>query len=177
MILLVAAVLLPSADQARGHDGDDPVPSLQAERIEETIRLDGVLDEGAWGRAQPATGFTQREPRSGEPATETTFIRILFDDKTLYVGIDARHANPERIVALEMGRDVSLFRDDSVVVLLDTFHDHRNAYFFETNPNSSRTDALITDEGRDTNFEWDGVWKVRSRRTESGWSAEMAIPF
>ena len=176
-ILLVAAVLLTAAGQARGHNGDDSVPSLQAERIEEIIRLDGILDEDAWGRAEPATGFTQREPRPGEPATETTFIRVLFDDQTLYIGIDARDANPERIVALEMGRDVSLFRDDSVVVLLDTFHDHRNAYFFETNPNSSRTDALITDEGRDTNFEWDGVWKVRSRRTANGWSAEMAIPF
>ncbi len=175
----IALVLLPLAlpGVVWAETGDAPVPSVQALQIDGTIRLDGILDEELWRRAEAATGFTQREPRPGEPATERTFVRILFDQETLYIGIDARDAKPERIIAKEMGRDVSQFRDDSVVILLDTFFDRRNAYFFETNPNGSRTDSLISDEGRNTNFEWDGVWEVRSRRNESGWSAEMAIPF
>jgi hypothetical protein len=178
-VLPALLVLLAAVGPARGEivGEDEQVPTLRALRIEEAIRLDGVLDEKDWGRASAATGFTQREPRPGEPATERTFVRVLYDDTTLYIGIDARDADPSQIIAREMGRDTALRRDDSVVILLDTFHDRRNAYFFETNPNSSRTDALIADEGRDANFEWDGVWEVRSRRTGRGWSAEMAIPF
>ncbi len=75
-----------------------------------------------------------------------------------------------------MQRDGALFRDDSVIVVLDTFDDDRNTYFFETNPNGARTDSLATDEGRNTNFQWDGVWDVSARITDDGWVAEMEIP-
>src|SRR5918996_22064 len=73
--------------------------------------------------------------------------------------------------------DGVLDEDDSVILLLDTFHDHRNAYWFETNANGARTDALVTDEGRNFNVQWDGVWDVAARRTHQGWTAEIAIPF
>ena len=76
-----------------------------------------------------------------------------------------------------MQRDQPLWRDDAIDVVLDTFGDQRNAYLFETNPNGARTDALITDEGRDFNLSWNGVWEVASTRTPEGWFAEMAIPF
>ena len=76
-----------------------------------------------------------------------------------------------------MQRDEPLWRDDAVDVLLDTFGDDRNAYLFETNANGARTDTLITDEGRSFNLQWDGVWDVAARRTETGWCAEVAIPF
>src|SRR6185295_18066213 len=66
---------------------------------------------------------------------------------------------------------------DSVIVMLDTFHDHRNGYFLETNPNGAILDALVTDEGRTLNSDWDGVWSAASRITPEGWTSEMAIPF
>jgi hypothetical protein len=150
---------------------------VEALSIDSPIRLDGRLDEPAWRRAQPASGFTQREPEPGAPATERTEIRFVFTPRTLYVGVHAFDNDPERIIAREMRRDGSLFRDDSVIILLDTFDDDRNTYFFETNPVGARTDSLVTDEGRDSNFEWDGVWDVVSRRTDDGWVAEIAIPF
>ena len=67
--------------------------------------------------------------------------------------------------------------DDAVVIVLDPFHDHRNAVVFGTNPNGAEFDALITDEGREFNVDWRGVWEVAARRTAEGWSAEFAIPF
>ncbi len=174
----LAGLLLPWAGGALAHEaGEAAGPTLEAVRVEEEIRLDGRLDEEVWKRAPAARGFTQREPRPGEPAGEETEIRIVYTRRTLYVGIHAFAADPAKIVAGEMGLDADLFRDDSVIVLLDTFDDHRNAYFFETNANGARTDALITDEGQDQNFDWDGVWEVRTQRLSDGWSAEMAIPF
>ncbi|MCG8459129.1 MAG: carbohydrate binding family 9 domain-containing protein [Holophagales bacterium] len=152
-------------------------PRIQALRIEEAITLDGVLDEPAWSRAQVSGGFTQREPEELEPATETTEIRVVYTAETLYIGIHARDREAGEIIGKEMGLDSPLSRDDALVVLLDTFLDRRNAYFLETNPNSSRTDGYVTDEGRDFSTDWDGIWDVRSRRNAQGWATEYAIPF
>jgi hypothetical protein len=154
-----------------------PPKSTEAIAIEEPIRLDGRLDEPAWARATPATGFVQREPATGQAASEDTDVRVLYTSKVLYVGIDARDRQPELVISKEMQRDEPLWRDDAVDILLDTFDDDRNAYLFETNPNGARTDALITDEGRGFNLQWDGVWDVSARRTPTGWCAEVAIPF
>lgn len=154
-------------------------PALRALAItaDQAITLDGVLDEAVWSRAELGGGFTQRQPNEYEPATEQTTVRVLYTPETLYIGIHAMDSEPARVIGKEMGRDVSIWRDDGLVVLLDTFHDRRNAYFLETNPSSSRTDGLVTDEGRDFSIDWDGVWDVRSRRTHDGWVAEFAIPF
>jgi uncharacterized protein DUF5916 len=154
-----------------------PRPTVAALKIEEPIQMDGALNDAAWQQAEVAKGFGQREPRPGQPASENTEVRIAYTNATLYIAIHAFAAEPEKVVAEEMLRDGRLFRDDSVIVLLDTFHDHRNAYWFETNANGARTDALVTDEGRDFNLQWNGVWTAVGRRTADGWTAELAIPF
>ena len=152
-------------------------PRLQASAIDSSITLDGRFDEAAWQAADVATDFIQREPVPGAPAEERTEIRVVYDERTLYFAVRAFDSEPAKVIAREMQRDGALFRDDGVILLLDTFDDDRNAYFFETNPLGARTDALITDEGRDMNFDWDGVWDVVARRDDQGWTAEIAIPF
>lgn len=141
------------------------------------IVLDGVLDERSWSDAPAGTDFVQREPDTGKPVSQRTEVRVVFSATTLYVGLSCFDDEPARIIQKEMQRDQKLWRDDAVDVVLDTFDDDRNAYLFETNPNGARTDALITDEGRDFNLDWNGVWEVAARKTDQGWFAEMAIPF
>jgi hypothetical protein len=154
-----------------------PRPSISALRVTEPIQLDGLLEEAVWQQAEAGSDFVQREPNPGQPASERTEVRVIFTDVALYIGIRALAFDPGAIVGEEMQRDGALFRDDSVLVLLDTFNDNRNAYFFEVNPNGAFTDALVTDEGRDFNIQWDAVWRAVGRRTPEGWSAEMEIPF
>ncbi|MCZ6508784.1 MAG: DUF5916 domain-containing protein [Acidobacteria bacterium] len=146
-------------------------------RVAAPITLDGRLDEAAWAAATPVSGFIQREPDELQPATEDTEVRAVYDATTLYFAVRAYDSDPSAIVALEMQRDGRLFRDDAVAILLDTFHDHRNVYFFETNANGARTDGLVSNEGDDFNLDWDGVWSVASRIDSEGWTAEFAIPF
>ena len=168
-----------------------PTPDVDALRLPSgaasPLRLDGALDETAWLRAPVASGFRQQEPFEGEPATEITEVRVLFDDATLYVGVMARDRSPEEVIARILQRDrimelgfqdnPEFASDDAVVIVLDPFHDHRNAVVLGTNPNGAEFDALITDEGREFNIDWRGVWEVAARRTPEGWSAEFAIPF
>ena len=152
-------------------------PSIEALAIDQPIVVDARLDEPAWGSAEVGTGFWQREPREGEPATERTEFSVAYTSSTLYVGLRAFDREAEKIIAKEMERDANLMADDSFVLAFDTFLDGRNSFVFVTNPNGARHDALVTDEGRDINTEWDGVWSVAARRTNEGWTAEIAIPF
>jgi hypothetical protein len=176
-VLILAGLAGLSARPAWAGSSAPAPRTMEALAIEESIKLDGYFDEPAWSQAVPATGFVQREPATGQPASEDTDVRVLYTPKVLYIGIDARDREPERVISKEMQRDEPLWRDDAVDILLDTFGDDRNAYLFETNANGARTDALITDEGRSFNLQWDGVWDVAARRTETGWCAEIAIPF
>ena len=86
-------------------------------------------------------------------------------------------ADAEGIRASDRRRDSKLDNDDMISVVLDTFHDHRNAYLFRTNPLGAQYDALITDEGNSTNVNWDEKWDVATQITPAGWIAEFAIPF
>ena len=144
--------------------------------ITEPIKIDGRLNELAWSQAGPATDFRQQEPNEGEPASEKTDVRLLFDDKNLYVGVHAFDSEPSRINSRELVRDATFSNDDKVEILLDTYHDRRNAYRFAVNPLGTQQDALITDEGRDINLSWDAPWISAGRIDETGWIVEIAIP-
>src|SRR5215208_7394761 len=155
---------------------DNGLRRLRVLHITEPIKVDGRLDEPSWSQAAPATDFRQQEPNEGQLASEQTEIRLLFDDKNLYVGIHAFDSEPSRINFRELVRDASFSNDDKVEVLLDTYHDRRNAYRFAVNPLGTQQDALITDEGRDVNLSWDAPWLSAGRRDQAGYSVEVAIP-
>lgn len=186
-LLAAVAAGLALAGPAAGQD-DHPEREVAAAPRAGDLALDGRIDEAAWDAAAPLTGFLQREPDEGEPATERTEVRFLFDESNLYVGILAFDARPDAIVARILERDGLLggiggfgggllgIPDDAVGLVLDTFHDHRNSFLFVTNPLGSVNDALIESEG-DANVDWDGVWEAAAVRTPEGWSAELAIPW
>ena len=150
---------------------------LPATRAAGAIEVDGILDEDEWQGAPVASGFTQGNPNEGMPATFETEVRVLHDDEFLYVGAFAHDDEPERIIVNDLSRDFSTRAGDVFGVVLDTFHDRRNGYMFETNPAGAKFDGQVFNEGREFNRDWDGVWHVRTRRVAGGWQVEMAIPF
>ena len=176
---LVGSMQMPVA-------GSDSIAALRIEPGDGAVLLDGLMSEPFWARAHVVSDFRQREPEEGVPATERTEVRIAYDSETLYIGIEAYDSEPDRIVSRLRQRDrvmgragfggVSFEGDDGVAILLDAFHDHRNAVILATNPNGAEYDALITDES-EVNVDWRAVWRVASSRTGRGWSTELAIPW
>lgn len=140
-------------------------------------RLDGKLSKSEWKNATFIFDFTQKEPHEGRAASERTFILITYDKKNVYFGIRCFDSDPSKIVANEMRRDVDLSDNDYVEIIIDTFHDQRNAYYFATNSLGARLDSEIKTEGAHINWDWDGVWFSKARRDAYGWTAEVAIPF
>ena len=155
-------------------------------RTEQAPRIDGRLDEEAWRSAAIVDAFVQQEPSEGEPATEPTVVRLLYDARALYIGVEAFDSRPEAVIATEMRRDSPrLFDEDNFQIILDTFRDRRSGYMFVTSPLGAKLEQQVAEEGEggfrgsnspNVNVNWDGVWDVRARRTAEGWVAEIAIP-
>ena len=151
--------------------------TIRATRIRQPIRIDGRLDDAAYRDIEPMTSFIQQEPHNGEPGSERTEAWVLFDDENIYLACRCWDSNADAIRSKEMRRDSANQRyNDNFGVLLDTFHDKRNAYIFSVTPSGGFTDALVTDE-RSLNSDWNAVWTSHAARFEGGWIAEMAIPF
>ena len=155
-------------------------------RVENGPQIDGRLDEEVWLRAAVIDEFVQQEPAEGEPATERTVVRLLYDAEALYLGVEAYDSEPDGVIATEMRRDsLRLLDEDNFQVILDTFHDRRSGYMFVTSPLGAKLEQQVAEEGEggwrgrnsnNININWDGVWDVVSRRTADGWVAEIAIP-
>ena len=139
-------------------------------------KIDGHLDDAEWQLAPVQGRFIQREPEFGYLTTERTEFRILYDDKTLYFGIWAYDDQPDQIRASELKRDSGLRKGDQIKITIDTFHDHRNAFYFSTNPLGALKDAHSTEEGRTINYDWNAVWENRTSVDGQGWYVEIAIP-
>src|SRR5688572_28535087 len=152
--------------------------TMEAVRMapEESITLDGRLDEGVWMRAVPATNFMQQDPRNGQPATEQTEVRIVYDADRLYMGVTLFDSEPDKLIYYQMGRDGNLPADDKLQWAIDTFNDGRTAYWWEMNPLGSMADAL-RGANNTSNRQWDGIWDGRAARGDLGWTIEMEVPF
>jgi hypothetical protein len=143
--------------------------------IAEAPMIDGLLNEPAWQQASPLTNFMQAEPFEGQPASEGTEVRILYDDDAIYVGVTLHDSDPSQIVTTDTRRDAELNDMDSFQIIFDTFRDQQNGFVFGTNAQGVQYDAQVRDQGRASNT-WDGSWDVRTNVTESGWTAEFRIP-
>ncbi|HEY2736859.1 MAG TPA: hypothetical protein VGK45_00555, partial [Thermoanaerobaculia bacterium] len=85
--------------------------------------IDGKLDEPVWQTAARLDGFRQLEPDEGAPASEPTEVYLGFDDSNLYIGARCHDSAPDKLVATVLTRDADLTYDDSLQIVLDTFHD------------------------------------------------------
>ena len=98
-------------------------------------------------RRRPVADFVQTEPVEGQPATERTEVRILYDDKAIYVGVICFDSEPSRIVTTDSRRDSGLSDMDSFQMILDTYHDQQNGFIFGTNAVGTQYDAQVRNEG------------------------------
>jgi len=126
------------------------------------------------------TGFVQRNPHDGERISEETAAYLGYDQKNLYV-VFVCFDDPKKVRA-RMSRREDIYDDDEVEVMLDTFHDRRRAYAFQTTPLGVQWDAIWSEATRDEisgNFDtsFDTVWDSKGKVTSRGFVVWMAIPF
>ncbi|MGH7561483.1 MAG: DUF5916 domain-containing protein [Gemmatimonadales bacterium] len=162
----------PPATTAPGHSF--PSPLVRAARAQALV-VDGKLDEAAWAGVAPATDFRQAEPREGEPASQRTEVRILFDDEALYIGARMFDTLGAEGVRRQLVRRDQNADSDWLELIFDTYHNHLGRTVFAVNPSGVRQDAGQATEFADQS--WDPVWRAATQIDSLGWTAELRIPF
>ncbi|MEN8159168.1 MAG: carbohydrate binding family 9 domain-containing protein [Myxococcota bacterium] len=168
-----------AATAVAGSAGAVEQPSARIHRVPEGVApptIDGNLDDPVWETAVPIGPLTQVVPVEGGQPSERTEVRITYDAHAFYLAVRAYDSEPDEIIAPAMRRDASLTAGDRITFLIDTFHDHRNAYLFSTNPNGARFDGILENN---TVFRtpWDGIWNAKAQVDDQGWTCEFEIPF
>ena len=203
-VCMASTVAAQDGPASAGSGGAPPRPISVgvATGVSNPPLIDGRLDDAAWARAAPMTGFTQREPSDGQPASERTEVRVVFDDEALYIGVWAFDSRPAEIVLGERIRDYQVAQSDNVVLIFDTYKDEQNGFVFGTTPVGIEYDGQVANEGRGGgrfggggggggggqrrfqsgagggfNKNWDGSWTVATSLDSEGWYAEFRIPF
>ena len=152
------------------------VRTVGASRLAGEIRIDGRLNESGWVQADSAGGFVQSWPNAGSPATERTVVRVLYDDRVLYVAIRAYDQHPDSIAAQLARRDATGIYSDWLHLIIDSYHDRRTAFRFSVNPRGVKKDVYTFNDGQE-DLSWDAVWEVATTVDSLGWTAEYRIPF
>jgi hypothetical protein len=155
-----------------------PRPRVQATAVNGPLRIDGVLDEEAWARAQPVSAFRTVSPAINEPSAYRTVVRVLYTDRAIVIGAVLNDSVGRRGVRVQdMRRDFDSYENDHFQIVLDPLHDTRSAVSFQVTPYGALRDLQAFDGGDQINADWDGVWKARTTRSDSGWTAEIEIPW
>ncbi|MFQ5569228.1 MAG: DUF5916 domain-containing protein, partial [Rhodothermales bacterium] len=169
----VVALLYPTPT-AIAQEEEAVEPSVDAVYRGGDVHLDGRVEEAVWREAQPATRFVQGEPVEGAPAEEKTEVRILFDEKALYVSavMSDRQA---ALIGNQLVRRDEQGAYDYFELSLDPNNDRRTGYSFRVSAAGVQRDVYLYDDTREDEA-WDAVWQSSVHRDSTGWSVEMRIP-
>ncbi|MHA6249476.1 DUF5916 domain-containing protein [Pontibacter sp. CAU 1760] len=171
---LVAFFCCQMAQAQSKNDGKFPQRSLQALRISELPKIDGVLDEPAWQQAEVASQFIQHRPTPGLASRYPTEVRMMYDDVAIYIGAVMQDASQDSIFR-ELGRRDNLGNTDFFGVFFDTYHDKLNGFGFIVTPAGVQWDARYSSQGEDES--WNAVWESSTRMEGNSWVAEIKIPY
>src|SRR5690606_14743789 len=170
-------LLFPLITQvAQDYNGQVPKKIYGTRPLEGTPppHIDGRLDDPAWGLVDWGEGFIEQRPDENTPPEQRTAFKILYGEKSLYIGIRCYDDQPERIERRLFRRDG--FEGDWVAVFIDSYHDLRTAFGFVVTAAGVKGDLLESNNGADEDDSWNPIWYVRTEIDGEGWTAEMRIP-
>src|SRR5688572_9789645 len=173
-----------SATTTRTYDGRSGSLDAEPPRIDQSIEVDGHLNEGVWSQAAVLSGFSRYAPVDGEAAEHSTDVLVWYSPTAMHFGIRAS-APPGSVRATLADRD-RIQSDDHVIIFLGTYNDGRQALVFGANPFGVQLDGAFAEgtrgsgatSGRETpDYSPDFVYQSKGRLTDTGYEVEIRIPF
>ena len=138
-------------------------------------KLDGIVSESEWGKAQISSHFIQIEPDRGQPSIRKTDVFALQSGENLFFAFVCHVNSRAEISSRIQRRDQVRESDDHIAILLDTYHDRRTSLLFIVNPTGTLTDAKVNDDGKNLDFNWDTQWQAHVEVYDSAWVVEIKI--
>lgn len=175
--LIITFLLCIPFFYTRAQDITPQKKSLVVNNINETVLIDGELNESVWKEAQIATNFVMFEPDNGKPISENkkTEVKILYDNDGIYVGAKLFDDEPSKILKEITERD-DFGTTDAFGVFINGFNDGQQDFRFFVTASGGQLDCIATEQtGED--FSWNAIWSSKAKITEFGWVVEMKIPY
>ena len=182
-------LLLGALAAAPVYDGRAGALDVEPPRLEESIEIDGHLDEAVWSQAAVLSGFSRYAPVDGAAADNATSVLVWYSPTAMHFGIRA-HAPAGAVRATLADRD-RIQSDDHVIIFLSTYNDGRQALVFGVNPLGVQLDGALAEGTRGNGGGFGGlvtgreapdlspdfVFQSKGRVTDSGYEVEVRIPF
>jgi hypothetical protein len=187
--LLHLAILAGLMGAGPIHNGRARELEVAPPRLDETITVDGHLDEGVWQKASVLNGFSRYAPTDGIAADDSTEVLVWYSPTAIHFGVRA-FAEAGTVNATLADRD-KIYGDDYIGILLGTFNDGRQATVFAVNPLGVQGDGIVVERGaasgggfggiqtgrEPTDIAPDFVFQSTGRLTDYGYEIEIRIPF
>lgn len=152
--------------------------SIFVKKIDQSIAIDGILNESIWETASVGDDFWEFFPTDSIKSEDKTEVRVLYDDQNLYLGIKSYTKGDDFQVGT-LKRDFAGRSNDNTSILLDTYMDATTAYMFGINTAGAMREGLISNGGADRgsyNLSWDTRWYAEAKTHDNYYIVEMAIP-
>ncbi len=153
--------------------------------MQETVNIDGQLDEAVWNRARRLTGFSLYTPVDQRPSPDSTDVLLWYSSDALYIGV--RAMEPHGAVRATLADRDHISADDYFEIHLDTFEERRRAFVFLVNPLGVQADGTKSEVGGfipgsnvmpgQVDLSADFQWQSRGHVTDWGYEVEIRIPF
>jgi hypothetical protein len=186
--VLVGLLCLPASDVAAQvttarPNGANPSGRKYPPRVYQTVRLvgeapaiDGRLDDAAWTQGEWAGNYLQNLPTEGAPPSQPTELKILWDERHVYVAIRA-YDDPAKVHRYPGRRDdFDNYAGDIVGVCFDSYNDKRTGFEFDLTAGGSKIDLILGNGDSEWDTTWDAVWDGEVAHDDKGWTAEFRIP-
>ncbi len=153
---------------------------IRAEYIKNAPQIDGYIVESVWEQANPIADFIQEEPENGLGPSQSTEVRVLFNNDYLFIAASLEDEEPHKIQGQLGLKDdwEGCFEEQSdwFSIDIDSRHDHQTAFTFSINSSGILADASVSDDSI-YDLDWDAIWQAEVTTSEKGWHLEVAIPF
>ncbi len=159
----------------------DSIPPVIIQELLGEIVFDGLPDESAWQLAE-SFPFVMHSPVFGNEPEERTEVRILYDERYVYIGAWFYTKDPSKILSTSKLRDEMKPDCDWLGVVIDSYNDNENGMSFWTTPAGLRTDMEVFNDATGShedvplNISWNTHWEVKTHVNAEGWFVEMLIP-
>ncbi len=177
VLTLMQYMICTAQDSNKNFPPPEITPVIHAKRTKGTIKVDGKLNEKDWQEALTTENFFRMEPRQGGAYAHKTEVRILYDEKQLYIGVFCQDSLGKKGIRVQdLRRDFRENENDVFSIQLDPQNLKQYCVSFQTTPYGNQRD-LQNFNDKSVDNDWNALWTVRTHRTATGYYAEFAIPF
>lgn len=145
---------------------------IQAQKV--LPEFDGIVSPEEWEGAETFKINYEIDPGNNVPSPHLTEVFITYSETDLYVGFIA-YADMANLRSSVRNRDEG-YRDDNVLIGIDTYGDGRYMVSLGANPEGNQLDLKLLSTGQD-DVSYDVNFDSKASKHKDSYHVELKIPF